>query len=45
LAEQHRHELAPAGKALGVALSLMLTDGGVEVGARDKLQNLGENAA
>ena len=31
LAEQHGHQLAPAGETLGVALGSVLMDGGIEV--------------
>lgn len=45
LAEQHGYQLAPAGEALGVALCVVLADGGIEVQAWNQLQNLGENTA
>jgi hypothetical protein len=45
LTKQHRHQLAPAGEAFGVAFGIMLANGGIEVGAGDQLQDLGENAA
>ena len=44
LAEKHGHQLAPAGETLGVALGSVLMDGGIEVSARNQLQNLRENA-
>jgi hypothetical protein len=44
LAEQHGHQLAPAGETLGVALGLMLPDRGIETGTWNQFQNLGENA-
>ena len=45
LTEQHRHQMAPAGEAFGVAFGLMLADGGIEACAGDQRQHLGENAA
>jgi len=33
LTKQHRHQLTPTGEAFGVALGLMLANGGIEVGA------------
>jgi len=44
VAEQHGHELAPAGEAASIALSAMLHDGALELGARKQLQHPAENA-
>jgi len=44
LAEQHRHELTPAGEATGVALRARLLDQGLEFGARKQLEELAEHA-
>jgi hypothetical protein len=45
LAEQHGHQLTPAGETLGVAFGSVLVNGGIEDRAWNQLQNLGENAA
>src|SRR5665213_3785702 len=45
LAEQHRDELRPTGKAPRVPLGLMLADRRLEFQARDQLQNLTEDTA
>ena len=43
VAEQHGHELAPAGEAPGMALSPVLDNGSLELGAGKQLQHLTEN--
>jgi hypothetical protein len=45
LAEQHRHELAPAAQALGAALGIGFLDQALEIRARDELEYLAEHAA
>lgn len=45
LAEQHGHQLPPAGKPLAVAFGLMLSHCPIEARTWDQLQNLRENAA
>jgi hypothetical protein len=45
LAEQHRHQLAPTGKPLGVAVGRVLVDCDIEVWTWNQLQELRENAA
>ena len=44
LAEEHGHELAPAGEVAGVALGFVLAHCGLKLGARKQLQHLTENA-
>jgi hypothetical protein len=44
LAEQHGHELRPAGKALGGTLGIVLLDECGELGAREMLEQLIEQA-
>ena len=44
LAEQHGHELAPAGEAARVALRPGLLDQGLELGPRKQLEELAEHA-
>jgi hypothetical protein len=45
LAEQHRHQLAPAGEAARMTLGLVILDRTVKFQAREQLQQPGENAA
>jgi hypothetical protein len=44
VAEEHGHELAPAGEAMGMALGALLHDGALKLLAGKQLQHLAENA-
>jgi hypothetical protein len=45
LAEQHRHELPPAGEPAGMALGVRPRHQRLELGARKQLEELAEHAA
>ena len=44
MTEEHGHELGPTGKSLGPDLSAVLLDQGGELGAREVMQQLTEQA-
>src|SRR5437588_10940443 len=45
MAEQHRHELIPAGKTAGVTLGAMLSSQMFKLRSRKDVENLSENTA